>query len=69
VKWTNDLEVSGTMDWDLASGDVTANVKLRQGGKNIGDLTVTWNDVESNAIATVNGTLSGDRVKAKRIAP
>ncbi|MGH8315059.1 MAG: alpha/beta fold hydrolase, partial [Steroidobacterales bacterium] len=69
VKWTDDLEVSGTMNWDLASGDVTAAVKLRQNGKQVGDLDVSWNDVESNAIASVTGTIDGDRVKAKRIAP
>ena len=69
VKWTEDLEVSGTMNWDLASGDVTAAVKLRQNGKLVGNLDVSWNDVESNAIAKVTGTIGGDFVKAKRIAP
>jgi pimeloyl-ACP methyl ester carboxylesterase len=69
VKWTNDLEVTGTMQWNLASGNVTADVTLRQGGKNAGNLTIAWNDVQSNAIATITGTIGGDRVKAKRIAP
>ena len=69
VKWTNDLEVTGTMEWDLASGNVTADVKLRQNGKNVGNLSIAWNDVQSNAIASITGTIGGDRVKAKRIAP
>jgi pimeloyl-ACP methyl ester carboxylesterase len=69
VKWTDDLEVSGTMAWDLASGDVTANVTLRRNGKDAGNLTIAWNDVERNAIASIAGTVNGDRVKAKRIAP
>jgi pimeloyl-ACP methyl ester carboxylesterase len=69
VKWTDDLEVTGTMEWNLASGDVTADVMLRQNGKNVGNLSIAWNDVPSNAIATLTGTISGDRVKAKRIAP
>ena len=69
VKWTNDLEVTGTMEWNLASGNVTAEVKPRQNGKNVGDLSIAWNDVQSNAIATLTGTIGGDRVKAKRIAP
>jgi len=69
VKWTEDLEVTGAMRWDLASGNVTADVKLRQNKKNVGNLSIAWNDVQSNAIATVTGTIGGDRVKAKRIAP
>jgi pimeloyl-ACP methyl ester carboxylesterase len=69
VKWTDDLEVSGTMGWDLASGDVTADVTLRQGSKSVGNLSISWSDVQSNAIASVTGTIGGDRVRAKRIAP
>jgi pimeloyl-ACP methyl ester carboxylesterase len=69
VKWTEDLEVSGTMAWDLASGDVTADVRLRQQGANVGKVRISWNDVEKNAIASVTGTIKGDRVNARRIAP
>ena len=69
VKWTDDLEVSGAIVWDSASGNVTSDVKLRKGGKNIGNLSISWNDVPANAIATVTGTIDGDRVRAKRIAP
>ena len=69
VKWTDDLEVSGTMAWDLASGNVTADVSLRQNARNVGNLSIAWNDVDKNAIASVTGTIGGERVKAKRIAP
>ena len=69
VKWTEDLEVSGTLRWKLASGDVIAEVRLRQDGRNIGTLEIEWNDVQKNAIATLTGTINGARVKAKRIAP
>lgn len=69
VKWTEDLEVSGTMAWDLASGDVTANVVLRENGAQVGDLAIAWNDVESHAVAQVTGTIKGDRVRARRLAP
>ncbi len=69
VKWTEDLEVSGTLRWKLASGDVIADVRLRQDGRNIGNLEIEWNDVQKNAIATLTGTINGSRVKAKRIAP
>lgn len=69
VKWTSDLQVSGSMSWELASGDVVAQVSLRQAGKNIGNLNIAWNDVESDAVATLTGTIHDKAVKAKRIAP
>jgi hypothetical protein len=69
VKWTEDLEVSGTLRWQLASGDVIADIRLRQDGRNIGNLDIEWNDVDSNAVATLTGTINGSRVKARRIAP
>jgi hypothetical protein len=69
VKWTNDLQVSGSMRWEVASGNVTANVQLRQGGKDIGTLAISWNDVRSDAVATLTGTIHNQMVKATRIAP
>ena len=69
VKWTEDLEVTGTIYWYTASGDVSADVKLRQNGKYIGNLNFAWNDVAVSAIASITGTINGDRVKAQRIAP
>jgi pimeloyl-ACP methyl ester carboxylesterase len=69
VQWTDDLQVSGSLTWKLASGDVIADVRLRQGGKNIGNLNITWNDVRVDAVATLTGTIHDKAVKAKRIAP
>ena len=69
VQWTEDLEITGTIRWYTASGDVSADVKLRQNGKNIGNLNFAWNDVDVNAVASITGTINRDRVKAKRIAP
>lgn len=69
VKWTGDLEVSGTMRWHLATGNVIAVVRPRQGGKQIGTLTIKWNDVQQNALARLTGTIGNKTVKAKRIAP
>jgi pimeloyl-ACP methyl ester carboxylesterase len=69
LQWTEDLQVSGTILWYTATGDVTADVKLRYGGKNIGNLTFAWNDVEVNAIASITGKINGHLVQAKRIAP
>ena len=61
--------MSGTILWYTATGDVTADVKLRYGGKNIGNLSFAWNDVEVNAIASITGKINGHLVQAKRIAP
>jgi pimeloyl-ACP methyl ester carboxylesterase len=69
VQWTEDLQVSGRMRWHLDSGNVIAEVRLRQDGKQVGTLTIEWNDVQKNAIATLRGTIGTKTVKAKRIAP
>jgi pimeloyl-ACP methyl ester carboxylesterase len=69
VRWTEDLEVTGTIRWYTASGDVSAGVKLRQNGKNIGNLNFAWNDVDVNAMASIAGMINDHRVKAKRVAP
>jgi len=69
VQWTDDLQVSGLMRWDVSTGDVTADVRLRRGGAQAGTLTIKWNDIQKNAIATLTGTIGNKTVKAKRIAP
>jgi pimeloyl-ACP methyl ester carboxylesterase len=69
VQWTDDLQVSGRMHWHLDTGNVIAVVNLRQDGKHVGTLTIEWNDVQKNAIATVTGTIGTKTVKAQRIAP
>jgi hypothetical protein len=42
---------------------------LRQNGKNVGTLAITWNDVDKNAVATLTGKIRDKDVKARRIAP
>ncbi|HEY7641849.1 MAG TPA: alpha/beta hydrolase [Steroidobacteraceae bacterium] len=69
VQWTEDLQVSGKMRWHLDTGNVSAVVRLRQDGKQVGTLTIEWNDVQKNAIATLTGTIGTKAVKARRIAP
>jgi hypothetical protein len=69
VRWTDDLQVSGRMRWDVSTGNVTADVRLRRGRTQAGTLTIKWNDVQKNAIATLTGTIGNRTIKAKRIAP
>jgi len=69
VQWTDDLQVSGVMRWNVSTGDVTADVRLRRAGAQAGTLAIKWNDIQSNAVATLTGTIGNKTVKAKRIAP
>ena len=69
VQWTQDLQVSGTLRWFTASGDVTAEVQLRRNGKSLGVLYFSWNDVDANAVASIVGTVNGHVVRARRLAP
>jgi hypothetical protein len=69
VRWTEDLEVSGSIRWRTASGKVLADVTLRRNGRNVGDLDFAWDDVEVDAIASISGTINGKRVRAQRLAP
>jgi Predicted hydrolases or acyltransferases (alpha/beta hydrolase superfamily) len=69
VQWTDDLQVSGRMRWHLDTGNVTAVVNLRQDNQKVGTLTIEWNDVQKNAIATLTGTIGTKTLKAERIAP
>jgi hypothetical protein len=55
--------------FDQSRPALAADVTLRQSGKNICNLSFTWNDADINAIAAIPGTINGDRVKARRIAP
>jgi pimeloyl-ACP methyl ester carboxylesterase len=69
LKWVTDVVVSGTMTRNLATGAVSANVKLVKGGRNIGSLAIAWNDGLTDAVATLTGTLNGKAIRARRLAP
>src|SRR6185503_700013 len=69
VKWTEDLEVSGNMKWNQNTDVISADVKLIQNGKRIGTLSITWNDGQRDAVATLSGTIGNSPVEARRIAP
>jgi hypothetical protein len=69
VQWTEDLQVSGRMRWHLDTGYVIATVRLRQVSRQIGALTLQWNDVQKDAMATLTGTIADKVLKAQRIAP
>jgi hypothetical protein len=69
LKWVNDIVVSGTMTRHVATGAVAASVKLVKAGKQVGTLTIAWNDRETAANATLTGTINGKALRARRLAP
>jgi hypothetical protein len=44
-------------------------VRLQQDNQQVGTLTIQWNDVQKNAVATLSGTIGNRALKARRIAP
>ncbi|MGH8131782.1 MAG: hypothetical protein ACRETP_00895, partial [Steroidobacteraceae bacterium] len=68
VRWTEDVSVSGRIDWPGRTGDVHASLELRapQGS---GTLELTWPEGASRARATARGRLGGERVLAEAPAP
>jgi hypothetical protein len=69
VKWTNDLEVSGAMTWNLSTSLISAEVNLVKEGKSVGRLSISWKDAEIAADATLTGSINGKVVRAHRLAP
>jgi len=69
VRWTQDVAVSGTVSWDTSTSAISAQLTLRNAGKALGTVTVSWNDADINAVASVTGNINGATLKAKRIAP
>ena len=71
LKWTEDVEVSGSISWDQdpSSNLITARVILESGGKHLGTLQIQWNDGDINAVASVTGEIQGASLVAQRIAP
>jgi hypothetical protein len=60
LKWVDDLEVSGSVRWDRATGAITGEVTMA--GVVVGSLTITWNDWEPLAQAHAVGVVDGKRV-------
>jgi hypothetical protein len=69
VRWTDDVAVSGTIDWNTDTSNVTSEVTLRQGGKQIGALSLRWTNAAADAVVTVTGRLHGEKLSAHRMAP
>jgi pimeloyl-ACP methyl ester carboxylesterase len=69
VRWTDDVAVSGTIDWNTGTSVVTSKVTLTQGREQIGTISLRWTNADANAVVKVTGQLHGARLAARRIAP
>jgi hypothetical protein len=67
VRWTKDLAVSGTTDFDARSAN--AHAYLTVSGEAAGSLDATWPTVGSSAAAQISGTIDGYRLEATMPAP
>jgi pimeloyl-ACP methyl ester carboxylesterase len=67
VRWTEDLTVSGRIDWPGRTGLVRAQLQL-QGAVN-GALQLSWPEGGGAPLASVHGTLDGANVVAEAPAP
>ena len=59
--------MSGRLRWNQTTGEVSARLELVGAGS--GHLELSWNDREIDAVATVTGSVNGERLRAERLAP
>ncbi len=68
LRWTQDLAITGTLDWDQLDGAIEAHVAVTADGHS-GTLKIVWNDRQTNAQALLTGEIDGQAVQAQRTAP
>ncbi len=68
LRWTDDLAVSGVIDWNQLDGRVEATVSL-DAAFHGGTLTLVWNDRQTDATVHLSGQIDGHHVEAERSAP
>lgn len=69
VRWTEDLAVSGRIDWPGRRGVVHADLRLDGPPHATGMVHLEWQEDVSDASATARGTLGGKNVFAEAPAP
>jgi pimeloyl-ACP methyl ester carboxylesterase len=69
VRWTKDLAVSGSAEWDQKDGAIRAHLTFTDRDGEAGDLTASWNDRDHDAVAVVKGTIGKRVVDATMTAP
>ena len=68
LRWTSDLAISGTIDWNQFDGRIASHITLLSPG-HAGVLDLAWNDQERDAVVAITGTIDGQAVVARGLAP
>ncbi len=66
--WTQDLTVSGRVTWDQLTGAIAGKVTFAAADHK-GTVTIAWNDRETEALASLGGSIDGKTLVAERLAP
>lgn len=69
VRWTEDLEVSGTAVWNGNNGGVSANLTWQNAQGETAQVVVQWNERETHAVAQIQGTIADRVIRATMPAP
>jgi pimeloyl-ACP methyl ester carboxylesterase len=69
VRWTEDLTVSGHIDWPGRSGTAKANLDLLDTRRAGGKLDLQWSEGVSGGLATARGELDGKDIVADAPVP
>ena len=69
VRWTQDLSLSGSVDWPGRAGTVRASVTVSAPQGLRGRLELQWPEGVAQARANASGVLAGKRVAAEAAAP
>lgn len=64
VRWAKDLAVSGTAEWDQRDGTIRADLTFAGGV-----LHASWNDRETNGLASLRGRIARHALRATMPAP
>jgi pimeloyl-ACP methyl ester carboxylesterase len=68
AQWATGLAVSGRVTWNQLTGAIAAEVSFSAPGHS-GNMSISWNDRQTDAVAGLAGTIDGATLAATRIAP
>ncbi len=68
LEWATGLAVSGTVTWNQLTGAIDGRVTFTA-GQHAGTLDIAWNDRQTDAVASLAGTIDGVALDASRLAP
>ena len=68
-QWTNDVAVTGVMDWNYTNGVVTAQLSVSGPAGESGLLYISWPSTQAHAQATISGVIGGRNIAATMYAP